>query len=59
MIDLENALYLTLCALFLLILLMLGFAVVHDTRPQCWISKAPFVCEEVYRLKEQKETTCQ
>ena len=59
MIDLENAFYLTLCGFLLLILIILGFAVVHDTRPQCWISKAPFVCEEVYRLKEQKESLWQ
>lgn len=33
------------------ILLILAFAVVHDTRPECWFSRAPFICERVYKLE--------
>ena len=33
------------------ILLILAFAVIHDTRPECWFSRAPFVCERVYKLE--------
>lgn len=50
----ENALYVVIFTIGFFVMAVLGFAVVHDTRPQCWISKAPFVCEEVYKLKETK-----
>lgn len=34
-----------------LIMLILVFAVVHDTRPECWFSRAPFLCERINRLE--------
>lgn len=50
----ENALCAVIFTVVFFVVAILGFAVVYDTRPQCWISKAPFVCEEVYKLKETK-----
>lgn len=51
----EKCFYWALFGFLGMILLLLAFAVIHDTRPQCWFSRAPFVCEEVYKLKEQKD----